>query len=235
MTYTGLKRVKEIDAHITELHDSLQQLYKERALLVSKKGHTAAGNNSKEIYQVLAHIWLAAGLKLPSYSIVRKKLDKILELQQALEQGNRNLAGKTYVVAVPPFSQLEKLIGFTAPKFEFREDVLDKAMKSRVWSFILVFDLGFAQPVKGARRFIETREHFYNQYDCARLGVQELIAAEIQGVKVLPKNGWTLLFKDGLDGDEILCAERDGATVFFDIDDTDALLDDNYLIPAARA
>jgi hypothetical protein len=114
-------------------------------------------------------------------------------------------------------------------------ELFTKIKKTKSWSFVVVIDREFSFQVDNIQALLEGNELSYRDYNCDALGVQELIAAELQGVKAVGDDGWTLLIKDSVAGKYIPCAKRLNDQVVFDVDDADCLLDSNFLQPAIQA
>jgi hypothetical protein len=245
MLYKELVRVSELDKQIADLHHNLTELYAERSAIIKNRPaqtikttkQNQASGSALAVYNNLSLTWQELEVALPPYAVLQKKLKRIMTLKTQLEADNNSLNGKMYVVAVPPFTTLEKAMK-TADQTNNRhfhvadETIFQKIRKSKVWSLVLVFDGMFDQPVGNLKK---SEDFFYQTHDCLALGVQELIAAELQGVNISSENGWTLLLKDSWDGKYIPSSTVQNGNVVIDIDDAGGLLGSNYIRPAVKA
>ncbi len=244
MIYEELVRVGDLDKQIADLHQALTQLYSERSNILQKNIGPIGGDEKTDpndaaliIYNKLLATWKELNVTIPSYSMLRKKIIKAVQLQTELVNLNDALRDKVYVVAVPPFKTLDSAMKAISkkgtPRFQFADENIRKNMsKTKVWSFVLVFDAAFDQKVENV---MDQDDYFYEQYDCRAFGVQELVAAELQGIKSTPASHWVLLLKDGQNDKFIPSATFQNGNIILDIDDANGLLGSNYIRPAIKA
>lgn len=251
MLYQQLIRVNEIDTEIATLHQSLMGLYAERATLVqagtdqasalplSEKAETAnkpTDWNAESSYAALQKAWNIHNVKLPSFKTLRRKLEKACNVAKQLESDSVELRGKLSFVAVPPSHTLEKVLHTknqersVLPAMD--ADLLAGLSKTKGWSLLLIMDISLGIQVYGLQAFLASQDYVHDNYDCRGLGLSELVAAELQGVKAVAEDGWTLLLKDHQPTAPVLCAQYVEGRIMLDTDDADCLLDDNYLQPA---
>ncbi len=244
MLYQQLSRVNELDNTINDLHQRLADLYAERSQLITGNTSTAtqpvnldvtARLDPKAVYDRLAEVWkLIDNVKLPSYKSLTKRLEQATAIVDHLQAENPHLTGKLTIVAVPPRKTLAKVL--SSPEFERTFEFADKNMldKSTAWSLVVITALEFSLPVQNLDSFVDGHEFQYKGYDCRGLGINQLVAAELQGVPVVSEGNWTLLLKDssGPHDGSVPCATIRGQQIVVDMDDADCLLGNNYLQPA---
>ncbi len=246
MLYKELKRANDLDEAIAGLHEHLADLYKERASLLqasSDSVKTVGSNASTKApkpspidvegsYYALQARWNDLGANFPSLKKIEKKLQKACELQQQLESDNPDLRGKLTIVAVPPFKSLEKILAgnsLPAQSFSLDAELFDNIRKAKSWTLLIAVDAALSLPIYGLKAFLERQEYIYNGHDCRGMGIQELIAAELQGVESVFENSWTVLLKDQPGAKDVLCATYEDGQIVFSTEDTDCLLGENYL------
>lgn len=230
-----LERVKQIDQRITQMHESLNKLYSERAVILNpsdkKANDTRADMSARELYDQLAHDWHIRGLDLPGEGMMSAKLDKALKVRANLVRTEPAMKGSLNIIAVPPLASLKKIINFD--RYVGLNNAWQDTKGSRVWAIVLTMDTQFAQKVENIRSFTDDKEYLYQGYDWRGLGIQELLSAELQGINVFAAEGWTLLLKDQT-ASTVPCVSKAGRNLTFDLDDAEALIGDNYLIPALK-
>jgi hypothetical protein len=249
MLYDQLVHINELDSQIADMHKNLADLYSQRAVLLSN-GHAATtaplvkktsakrsvALQAKQLYESLAGNWAAIGVKLPAYKLLQRKLETTCRLMRKLESSNDSLKGKLVVAAVPPSKTLVAATQTSQTKFVFSDASIEELLpESKAWAFVVIMDPDFAVPIYGLTSFLRGDEYWYEQTDCRALGVAELIAAELQGVRLADTDSWTVLLRGVEPNQPAVCAIRHDASIIFDLDDTDSLLGANYLHPAIDA
>jgi hypothetical protein len=233
MLVKQLKRVNELDTEINTLHERLADLYAERSRLIGDDAllpsPAAKQLEAKAVHRELTAAWQTHSIKLPTYASLSKKLQVAVQIVNGLQADNPYLAGKLHIVAVPPHKTLFKALD--QAHFRIAEDALANAAKPAGWSVIVVTDPQFSLPVESLS---DSDEFRYKQYDCRALGLNQCIAAELQGVRVIEPENWTVLIKDSLDG-TVPCATRHDGRILVELDDVSALLGNNYLQPVIEA
>ncbi|HVI60582.1 MAG TPA: hypothetical protein VM535_00300 [Candidatus Saccharimonadales bacterium] len=241
MLYKELKRANDLDAAIAGLHEHLADLYKERAsLLRSTSAPTETDAkpakphkiNVEGSYYALRSKWNSLGANFPDLKKIDKKILKALDLQQKLEANNPDLRDKLTIVAVPPFKTLEKILAgdsLAAQSFLLDDEIFQNVRKTTSWSLVIMVDATLCLPIYGLKGFLERREFIYDGHDCRGMGLNELIAAELQGVSVVFEDSWTVLLKGQTKPKDVLCATYENGLIVFSTEDTDCLLGENYL------
>jgi hypothetical protein len=246
MLLQQLTRVKEIDTQISDLHARLTNLYDERAGLLSFSSLTpellevAATSAAaptpltpKSLYASLKSNWRMHTIALPAQKTLQTKLQKAILIMDELVADNSQLAGQLTVVVVPPFKLLERPALALETLRIVEPNLLASTKKSQIWSLLVVVqNPDFSTEITNLQSFIGNADYMYKNYDCRGLGVQELLAAELQGVHVTEQGSWTLLLKGVQDDSTVPCATSLDEKVLLDIDDTNGLLGQNYLCPA---
>lgn len=251
MLYQQLIRVNEIDSEIANLHKSLMGLYAERATLVqagimpeeplpSERLDTKSGKPSEweaeASYAALQQAWSAYSITLPGFKTLRRKLKQACSTASQLEADNTEFTGKLSLVAVPPSRTLEKALRAASEERAILAAIDSELFiglpRTTGWTLVLVMDISLGVQVDGLQAFLANQGYTYKAYDCRGLGLAELAAAELQGVKTVAEDGWTLLLKDYQATAPVLCAQYIDGQIILDTDDADCLLDDNYLQPA---
>ncbi len=249
MLYNQLKQVNEIDGKVNDLHSQLVHLYTERAKLLEldppSTGETIAQpvttaptpHTPFAAYIRLKQQWEKCDVTMPAFSSLRTKLKKACGIMEGFEKGNPKLAGKLTLVAVPPYKLLQKLTDLIPHRpFSFTDpEIFKNIKKTNAWSFMVVVDPEFSMKVDDAQDFEHSSELTDKGYDCNGLGIQELIAAEMQGVDLLQRDGWTLLLKDMRDDRHVPCVTANQDNLVFAVDDASCLLGSNFIQPAVLA
>ena len=247
MLYKQLQRINELDQQIHDMHQKLAEYYRERAeLTATQNPQPAKPNNASsqlpsinDSYAQLQNLWQQHGIKVPARASLQKKLTKAHNIMESLLADNPQLAGKLHIVAIPPQTQLEKLLTHPNPlasRYVFTEDYhANISLRSSVWSIIVLTGQEFSLPIDTLSDSLGKDELSYKTYDCRALGVRETIAADIQGIPVVTDNNWTLLLKDAKSADYIPCVTKQDNQLVFEIEDARGLLGNNYVQPAVAA
>lgn len=247
MLYKQLNRVNELDNTIKDLHQKLADLYAERSRIMSGASNAPESQipfeaeiterlDPKAVYERLVDCWKTAGVKLPAYKSLSARLEKATAIVDHLQNENPQLEGKLNIVAVPPSKTLSKLLtSHSGMVFEFADD--DMLDKTAAWSLVVIADRSLGLPIQSLESFLKGHEFQYKGYGCRGLGVNQLLAAELQGVQILSEEYWTLLLRDSTHVYEgsVPCATIRGEHVVVDTDKADCLLGSNYLLPAIEA
>lgn len=238
MTYHQLTLVNDIDSKITELNQSLQNLYLQRDRLIDRRLSSRYSKNASiptvaTLTQQLRQAWEQVGVKMPEPSVLKILLTKAINRYQELVRLDSSYAHSLSFVLVPPKSVLQSAtshLGFT-----MNDARIAMPYSSRRWRVILVlgpsFDVVVGEPQ------VLTGQNLISglPYDVCRLGIYEVMAAELQGCPIVLSDRWTLLLKGKQPVSGPLCAVRQGDNIMFDIDDSNGLLGDNYLTLAIEA
>ncbi len=235
MLLQDLNRVNKIDAEIASLHKHLSKLYSERSKLSDTVFDSPANTSaeivpstpvetSKALPDQLSDVWGAHGITLPKTKSFKAKLEKAqTELQNLTDYQ------EPVIVVVPPRKKLEAAVKQSGIASADLLTALSETPKSTAWSVLILCSGG----VLGVTASVLPSD--LGKYDGhTALGVQEALAATLQGVEIAWPSGWTLLLKDVKDGQQVPCLTRNDNQLVLDTDDGTCLLGENYVMPAIK-
>ncbi len=223
MKVTDLKKVTEIDASLTMIHQEVERLYHERARIMHHEDMLPAAEPrtpqaikpvmqvideaqqgwAKSTHAKLERAWAKHGITIPKYDVFSERYKKAYGIVQDLEKAMPELKGAMEVVVVPPKRDLKlpldnKVRELDETLFD-ADEVIKKVKKSRSqknWSVLLVYayDNGLYMGVPAT--IIEDGLYMINGYDARSLGVAEYAALVVSQDKPLDVGTNTMLLKD---------------------------------------
>lgn len=212
MLLKELSHVNELDSAISELHQKLSQLYQERSQLLQLQ---APASND---IATLRTIWQQYGINLPSSAAVTRKYRKAVDVVAKLERSDTALRGRLAIVAVPPTAVLKEATADMHRYACVNSELFASIKPAKVWHFSVIAQHETAATI--------TELAVLGDHEHQGLGVHEVIAADLQGVKTVQAGSWTILLKNSHDGSP-LCVTTDNDQLILDVEDADCLLGNN--------
>lgn len=253
MRVPELKRVIDIDNQISRLHQELAVLYDERehylhSSVAATTNHlkTNAKTTSEEwcvhTYKYLASSWSVHGIKIPSFTSLKKSLSHARSIMASGLFNQPELSGKLGILLVPP----TKILGAPGAK-DFRknqpfislDDYVDSQTVKRPgvkeWQLYVVYNDPVPLNYGTAAEMLVAKSYLMGNQDTRGLGIHEYYALSLQTPYKLDENTWTLL----LNGCSPKSRSVTSVTFIngqyrFEVDESDTVFGDQRFRPAIR-
>ncbi len=182
----------------------------------------------------LRQAWSPTAIKIPTKPTLNKIIRGAIRRSGELLKARPEYAEKLSFILVPPTTKLDTAVALSELKPIYRSVDLDSRPKYDHWRVIVVADNSCNVPISDLQQFKKSGFLSELPYDVKALGIDETLAAELQGHRVALPDEWTVLLKESTVSDQVLCVSKEAGNIVFDVDDVNCLLGKNHLTIAVE-
>lgn len=250
MLVSELQQVVEIDGRISEMHQELLDLYRQRSSLVmavpavnaaSKAAATTGADETwaLQAYEQLAEAWKRQAMTIPGFAKLKPKLLKAYKILEQVSVAKPELRTALVPLLVPPSKDLpaaQPAEAFEESRFvlapEYVEAKLAQPKADRSWRLLLAYAEPEGLYLGSPEQIMADKRYLIAGCDTRALGVREYSALALQQPEAIDTASWTLLLKNYKTNAPVPCASFDGRAYRLSVEVDDSVFGDDRFRPA---